>query len=136
MSSFTDDLIIKDNGDGTYTLMREFDFYIDDMDSSSETIHCPVGLVTDFASIPKIFWSALPPNGRYGKAAVIHDLLYQNHGVWCDTKTGKWFTYSRKQCDNVLLDGMKVLGVNALTQWIIYTAVRIFGGWAWSHEPK
>ena len=33
----------------------------------------PTGFVTDFASIPRIFWSALRPDGEYAYAAVVHD---------------------------------------------------------------
>lgn len=35
----------------------------------------PSGFPTDLASIPRIFWSLLPANGWWEKAAVIHDRL-------------------------------------------------------------
>src|SRR5690348_12260167 len=44
-------------------------------------IRVPVGFVTDFASVPRFFWRVLPPTGRYGKAAVVHDYLYGSHLV-------------------------------------------------------
>jgi len=36
-------------------------------------ITVPAGDRTDFASIPRVLWPLLPPVGRSGKAAVIHD---------------------------------------------------------------
>ena len=36
----------------------------------------PVGFVTDFASVPRLFWSAISPIGHYNLASVIHDFFY------------------------------------------------------------
>jgi hypothetical protein len=33
----------------------------------------PKGFVTDFASIPRPFWSIVPTWGKYGPPAVVHD---------------------------------------------------------------
>ena len=41
-----------------------------------EPVQVPVGFVTDFASIPRLFWSLLRPDGLYAYAAIIHDYLY------------------------------------------------------------
>src|SRR5690606_541780 len=40
------------------------------------TIEAPRGFVTDLASIPRMFWSALRPDADYAYAAIIHDFLY------------------------------------------------------------
>jgi len=74
MSSFLDPLILEDIGDRTFRLVSSFRFHIGG-DDSDEIITVPVGFITDFASIPQIFWNILPPFGPYGKAAVIHDAL-------------------------------------------------------------
>jgi hypothetical protein len=47
-------------------------------------IRVPVGYRTDFASIPRFFWRILPPAGRYGKAAVVHDWLCDESPKRCD----------------------------------------------------
>src|SRR5258708_33483224 len=39
-------------------------------------ITVPVGFVTDLASVPRVFWSLLPPAARYSYPAIIHDYLY------------------------------------------------------------
>ena len=116
MSRFTSILLVSPLADGkTWALMREFG-YIED---SGDQITAPVGFETDFASIPRIFWPFLPKWGKYGNAAVIHDWLY-----WEQKRP-------RAAADAVLLEGMVVLGVNALVRYLIYGAVRLFGWTAW-----
>ena len=39
-------------------------------------VRVPIGFVTDFASVPRLFWSLLRPDGLYAYAAVVHDYLY------------------------------------------------------------
>lgn len=119
MSSFLDPLILEDIGDRTFRLVSAFRYHVGGEDST-EIISAPAGFITDFASIPRIFWNILPPYGKYGKACVIHDALYQHHGF------GR---YTRKQSDDILLEGMEILGVSWITRHIIYRGVRI-GGWA------
>lgn len=125
MSSFTDPLYLEFLDDYTFRVIREFRFCIGEP-TSDRCIVVPVGSLTDFASIPRILWNVFPPHGRYGKAAVIHDALYRNHG---------WGRYSRKESDDILTEGMKVLGVNPVTRAIIYTGVRI-GGWITWRKTK
>ena len=57
-----------------------------------DPIVVPRGFVTDLASIPRPFWSWLPPDGPWAKAAVIHDFLYytQGSGVWKCHDTTLW----------------------------------------------
>jgi hypothetical protein len=76
----------------------------------------PRGFVTDFASVPRFFWRLFPPTGTYGKAAVIHDYLYQFNGV------------TREQADHIFLEAMEELGVAWVTRHILFLAVRL-GGW-------
>jgi hypothetical protein len=66
------------------------------------------GFRTDFASIPRMFWSWMPPTGWYGKIAVIHDKLYQ------DGKIGD-MVIDQKYADDVLNEGMCVLAA----QWVL-----------------
>ena len=48
------------------------------------TITVPKGFATDFASIPRVFWSWLPPIGRYGVPAIVHDWHYWNQSTTRD----------------------------------------------------
>jgi hypothetical protein len=80
-------------------------------------IAVPAGFVTDFASVPRAFWELLPPTGRYGKAAVVHDRLYHRPSL-----------ATKAEADAVFLEAMTVLGVNVVTRQIMYRAVSWFGG--------
>ena len=95
---------------------------------SNEVIVVPKGFITDLASVPRVFWVIYPPDGTYTNAAVVHDFLYSVVGV-----RGR---YTRKQCDNIFLEAMKVVGVPAWRRWILYSAVRIGGSIAWRASLK
>ncbi len=86
------------------------------------TIVVPAGFVTDFASVPKVFWSIIPAWGKFGKGAVVHDYLYQ------DTDN-QWMT--RKLADQIFLGAMLVSGTAPWKAKVMYWAVRLFGWVAW-----
>lgn len=86
-------------------------------------VHVKAGFVTDFASVPRIFRIIIPKLGRYNKAAVIHDAIYQN--VIAGHK------FIRAQADSIFRDGMIDLGVARWKVNIMYWAVRVGGGMAW-----
>lgn len=79
----------------------------------------PAGFVTDFASIPRPFWSVLPRWGKYGAPAVVHDYLY-----WDQRCT-------RKQADRMLLVAMNETDVGGFWRFIIHRAVSWGGHLAW-----
>jgi hypothetical protein len=128
MSSFTSPLKVEFVSANHWRLLEEFDYEVGDL-GSGKIIHCPAGMETDFASIPRLFWNILSPYGSYGKAAIVHDYLYGIQGDYANKPNPQMYT--RKQCDQILLEGMVVLGVNVVIRRIIYSAVRCFGGWAW-----
>ena len=117
MSAFTTPLYLEYLDGRHYKVVQPFDFA---SEAAERIIRVPVGFVTDFASIPRFFWRILPPTGQYGKAAVIHDYLYNSHET------------SRETADKVFLEGMAVLGVPAVTRNIMYRAVRMFGARAYN----
>jgi Protein of unknown function (DUF1353) len=89
-----------------------------------KAVTVPPGFVTDFASIPRIFWSALRPDGDYAYAAVVHDYLY-----WTQTR-------SRDEADGILKMAMEDFEVGTVTIETIYSAVRLGGKGAWSGNAK
>lgn len=118
-SSFLDPLDLQYLDGRIWRLITPFDY-----DSTiAGLISVPVGFVTDFASVPRFFWRVLPPTGRYGKAAVVHDYLYGSHLV------------AKPVADRVFLEAMTRLGVNRFTRSIMYWAVRLFGGTAYAEGP-
>jgi hypothetical protein len=122
MSQFTTPLKVQANNDGTWTLLEEFEYYMDD-DPTKDIIKIDAGFITDFASVPRIFWNIYPPyDPHYGKAAVIHDGLYAAK------------IFKRSKSDKILKEAMKVLGASWITRHIIWLAVRVGGGHAWETD--
>ncbi|HEX8593852.1 MAG TPA: DUF1353 domain-containing protein [Pseudomonas sp.] len=106
--------------DRRYWLTRSIS-WIPDADSppNLEAVVAPVGFVTDFASVPSIFWSILPPDGLWAYGAVIHDYLY-----WDQSTT-------RDEADEILDACMKSFGVSRFKRLSIKTAVKLAGWAAW-----
>lgn len=97
-----------------------------------EVITVPAGFVTDLTSIPRFAWTWYPPDGPWVKAAIVHDFLYDTAGK------GRWFnrghldrTYTRREADQYLKEGMEDRGVGGWERNVIYGAVRLFGGRPW-----
>lgn len=122
-SSFLTPLRLEFQDDSRFRLTEPFEFRSDRL---MAIFKVPVGFITDFASVPRVLWNVLPPTGRYGKAAVIHDYLYQTRGL--SSLPGRELV-SRADADNVLMEGMTVLGVGRFTRWAVYSGIRL-GGWA------
>lgn len=89
-----------------------------------EAVTVPPGFVTDFASIPRIFWSVLRPDGEYAYAAVVHDYLY-----WMQTR-------SREEADHIFKMAMEDFEIGAAKAGVIYNAVRLGGQAAWNGNAK
>jgi hypothetical protein len=110
--------IAGSNGDGTFPILSRFRYFTS-IGLRPSTIEVPIGFTTDFASIPKLFWNLLPPDGKYGRAAVVHDYLYSTEGL-----SGE---FTREQCDRIFLEAMTDLGVGPITRLLMFRAVRWFG---------
>jgi len=87
-----------------------------------ENFVVPKGFMSDFATIPRIFWCIYPPLGagrgkNYAKACILHDYLYSKE---CD------YLLTRKECDLVFKRCMKYCNVTWFTRNFFYVCVRIF----------
>lgn len=125
MSSFTKSLITQYMPDTDNWMLPDtagFRYWIGDIDSGSY-VDIPDGFRSDGASVPRPFWNFIPPWGKHGQAAVLHDFL-------CTFRTiiinGVATTITRKQCDDIFLEAMGVLDVNILTRNIMYSVIRIY----------
>lgn len=123
MSSFTTPLKLEYLDGRKWKVLEEFDYWIGE-EVTSELVVVPAGFITDFASIPRVFWRILPPTDTYGKAALVHDQLY---------KTG---VKTRAESDKIFLEAMEVLGVPAWKRYSMYWALRAFGWAAWNEHRK
>lgn len=95
-----------------------------DQRSKLPKVAVPVGFVTDFASIPRAFWSLLRPDGDYAYAAVIHDYLYWNQAL------------PRDQSDLIFKFAMQDFKVGAAEVATIYAGVRAGGSGPWKENAK
>jgi hypothetical protein len=114
-------LLVRTADGHNFTLCEEL-YFTRPKEVGGETITVPIGATTDGASIPREAWDLLPPFGLYWMAAVVHDYLYR-----CTKRT-------RFECDLVLLEAMRALGVPELTARTIYNAVDQFGQAAFSED--
>lgn len=111
--------------------------------NDTHVITVPRGCVTDLTSIPRPFWNLLPPDGPWVKAAVIHDYLYATRGTGRlppgvpGSKQPVGITrppYSRAESDWILRDALANRGVGPLHRNLIWLAVRLGGGRAWTRN--
>ena len=169
MSSFTTPLVISPLPDGRrWKLERQFSYDVGKKGSSFR-ITVPAGFITDFASIPQMIigiigvlciiaghlfvlpWLlflgiaviiiilALPDWGKYGKAAVIHDYLYQQF-FWMlqQTQYSYFFVHfshaednPRKFADDIFYEAMLASNTRPWKAKLMYRNVRLFGWLAW-----
>ena len=107
---FLDPLIVRWTGDMQWILDKELRCESADGD----VIYIPAGSTTDLASIPRTLWPILSPAGKWARASVLHDYLYEKR------------MFSREKCDKLYLEGMCDDNVG-FVRYMIYRAVRVFG---------
>lgn len=123
-SSFTTPLVVSPLPDGRkWRLVYSF-IYITNVLPLKVEIRIGAGFITDFASVPFFAWWLIPKWGKYGKAAVVHDYLYQYGAL------------GRKRADDVFREAMGILGVVPWRRFLMYWAVRLFGWMAWKKESR
>jgi len=123
MSNFTEPLIVEYLDNNKWKIRREFSYYtsipynnvIVNETKNPYWITIKEGFVTDFASIPRVFWNIVSPYDKHAKAAVIHDYLYKTREL------------PRRICDEIFLEAMEVLGVSWWKRNLMYYIVRVLG---------
>ncbi len=135
MSSFTTKLVLEYFPKTNQWKTRRKLVYFFGKEDSNDRIIVPKGFSSDLASIP---WPAsmfIPKSGKYNSAAVLHDYLYSIRGAIVELNNPK--KRSRKDCDEIFCESMRVLGVHSFKCKIMFRAVRIFGGIPWNkHKSK
>lgn len=91
---------------------------------TGQRIVVPRGFVTDFASVPRVFWTFFPKHGEYTRAAIVHDFLYWQQKC------------SREQADELFDIMMDASEVDSTTRFTIYAAVRVWGDDAWEENAE
>jgi hypothetical protein len=77
-----------------------------------QTFRVPTGFLTDFASVPRIFFWLVPSYGTYTKAAVLHDYLLRRNVV------------STADGDGIFRRSLRELRVPFFRRWMMWAAVR------------
>jgi len=92
--------------------------------SNKLEVTVPKGFTTDFATVPSIFWSWIPPVGRHGYPAIIHDWLYWEQRV------------TRSAADTTFDAALSDLGVSSFKRFAMYQSVSWFGGKYWNENVE
>ncbi len=114
MSQFTSPADLRMLDDYRWQVLAAFEYHVGAMDSG-QVITVPAGTITDLASVPRVLWAIFPPHGRYAKAAIVHDYLYEQA------------IGSKAFADRVFLEAMEILQVPKWRRVLMYWAVRLFG---------
>jgi hypothetical protein len=119
MSGFLEGTVVdvEEISEQKWKLLKQMDYQ-----GARELFQVPQGQTTDFASVPRIFIWFLPRYGRYTKAAILHDYLWEE-------KVPKGM--SRLDADGLFRQAMRELNVPFLRRWIMWAAVR----WAALFKP-
>lgn len=109
--------------DGSWWILQRAFAYVED--EPSNRIVVPAGFVTDFASVPRLFWNFCPPaDPEYSAAAIVHDRLYETHEL------------TKAETDDLFYRAMKVNGTPRWKRKLIWAAVHWFGGKAYETGPQ
>ena len=156
MARFTEDVRVVNRLSGRvhqWELCDHMTYRLVDTDTS-EVVTVAPGFVTDFASVPQPLWWWAAPWGRHGRAAIVHDYLYQLGSV-TDPLAGALRRPSKAEADRIFRQAMGVLDVvilsrsrwrrlgplfqvrlalAAVKRWLMWSAVALFGHWAYKRQ--
>lgn len=116
---------VRVDGHENYQNTREWPVTV-----NGTTHRIPKGLIVDGASVPRMCWSFMPPDGLHRAGAFFHDWGYINKGILPD---GPILT--RHQCDEAFYNLMVEAGVSEKRAGLAYRGVRI-GGWKVWNRPR
>lgn len=120
MAAFMTTLAVEMLDDQTWKLAHPLVYQSD----IAGLITVPDGFVTDFASVPRIPIAYTLAGDTAHAAAVVHDYLYGNPSV------------KRRVADAVFKEAMAVSGVPWWRRQLMWSAVRVFGGFVRSAGDK
>lgn len=110
-------------GKDYWKVNKGFKFYFDDVNGNRYWVNIPAGYLTDGASVPRAFWSIIPPWGNYGQAAIVHDYLCEYLSVTCD---GQPVKITRRNADQIFNIAMHALDVDNGDRYKIMGAISAY----------
>lgn len=85
---------------------------------ADDVITIPSDFDTDLATVPRLFWALLPPNGSYERAAVVHD--------WhCTRLAAGGCDISSRDVDGLFRRIAREGGTGLATRWHLWAGVRL-----------
>jgi Protein of unknown function (DUF1353) len=161
MAHFTEDVTVVNHLSGRvhqWELCEPMTYWLVDT-KDGEFVTAPPKFKTDFASVPRPFWFWLAPWGRHGRAAIVHDFLYQLGAVTDPDApvAARLRRPSKRETDRIFRHAMGVLDREILTKsklwsgrlkplvrvrlalavprrWLMWAAVAMFGHRAYKKE--
>ncbi|HVZ71976.1 MAG TPA: DUF1353 domain-containing protein [Polyangia bacterium] len=112
------EVVVQEVDDENWKVVRSFSYA-----GEKESFTVPVGQLTDFASVPRVFVWFLPRYGRYTLAAILHDYLWR-----VGVPNGE---LAYRDADGIFRRAMHELGVPFAKRWSMWSAVR----WAGLFRP-
>ncbi len=104
---FVTELVVRESAPGQWELLAPLEY-----EGRADRFTVPAGTVTDLASVPRWLTWLVPVAGRWTKAAVLHDHLWDARAV------------SYADADGVFRRVLRELGVPLLRRWLMWAAVR------------
>jgi hypothetical protein len=161
MAHFTEDVTVVNHLSGRvhqWEMCEPMTYRLVDADDA-EFVTVPPAFKTDFASVPRPFWFWLAPWGRHGRAAIVHDFLYQLGAVTNPVApvATRLRRPPKQEADRIFRQAMGVLDEAILTKsrlwdgklkplagvrlalavprrWLMWAAVAAFGHRAYKKE--
>lgn len=90
---------------------------------SDRKVVVPAGYLTDGASVPRLFWTVVSPQGRHGAAAIIHDYLCEYLTIY-DRSVPSSIT--RKEADEIFKEALVNTGISRPLVYAMFGAVSLY----------
>jgi hypothetical protein len=121
---FVTDLFVEElNDSNDRRLTHDLIFYSAELRGY---LMAPEGAITNYADVPRAFWSLFPPDGPWKREATLHDCGYRRT---LKTLMGQPITLVKPLADNLFREAMSVNPrIGDKTREIMYRSVRRFGG--------
>lgn len=128
---YYDDDASKLLGGDYYRVAESFRYYLGEK-YAEQWVYVPAGMLTDLATTPRIVWGLLPPCGKYGAAAIVHDRLCNTLQL---TVAGNTIDITRARADEILGEAMEVLEVPWIKRKLISSAVAAYRWVSRTNKP-
>ncbi len=125
---------IREGEYADYIVRRDYTvrFKLDNEDEHRE-ITVPRGMLTDLSSVPSIARSVIGRVGPHLEASIVHDFLYI---AWQDLDGRGPRDEDREFADKLMRVALEEARVSGWKRFLIYNAVRSFGGGAYRREDE